>query len=242
MLETTPSNEKLILALDGLEIHEVFALVEKLPELRWVKVGLELFLIAGPGIVSDLRQRGLRVFLDMKFHDIPVTMKSACFHAARTGAELITVHAVAGKNSLLEAQSAVIDGASKEGFLPPTLLAVTVLTSWSQKNFSEELEINQPIATRVEKLSALAYQVGIGGCVCSPLEVSRLRNLYPEPFQLVTPGIRIMNDDFNDQKRVMTPSGAIASGASKIVVGRPITQAEEPRKMFDIYCEDLARF
>ncbi len=240
---TIPTNtaENLILALDALEISEVFSIVEKLPKLRWVKVGLELFLKGGPQIVVDLRKLGLRVFLDLKFHDIPETMKRACFQAASTGAELISVHAAAGKKALLESQKAAVEGALAEGFVPPKLLAVTVLTSWSKEAFAQQLLINQPIEMRVKLLASLAHDAGLGGCICSPLEVNGLRNSYPKPFELVTPGIRSIRGQTDDQERVMTPSSAIKAGASKIVIGRPITQANDPIKMFDIFYEDLAK-
>jgi len=233
------SAEKLILALDGMDKSEVFHLVEKLPNLHWVKVGLELFVKAGPEVVFELRESGLRVFLDLKFHDIPVTMAGACREAARTGAELITVHACAGLNALKEANVAAAQGALEVGCSAPTLLAVTVLTSWDSKNFARELGIDQSLEQRVDSLAQLAADSGIGGCVCSPLEVKSLRKLFPEPFYLVTPGIRDKGLNYLDQKRVMTPSEALNSGATKLVIGRPITKAIDPIVAFENICLEL---
>ena len=130
--------EKLILALDGMNEDEVFSLIDSLPNLIWVKVGLELFTLLGPEIVNKLRNLGKKVFLDLKFHDIPSTMARASYQAARTGAELITVHSCSGKRSLQESNQSAIEGAKSVGLKPPCLLAVTVLTSWDEKDFMNE--------------------------------------------------------------------------------------------------------
>ncbi len=232
--------DKLIVALDGMEKSEVFELTNKLQKLRWVKVGLELFVSAGPEVIFDLRERGLRVFLDLKFHDIPVTMAGACRQAAKTGAELITVHACAGVNALKEANAAAANGAALEGLCAPTLLAVTVLTSWEAKRFASELFIDQPLEKRVQFLAQLAADAGLGGSVCSPLEVEALRKLFPPPFDLLTPGIRTKGLDFGDQARVMSASRALKAGATRLVIGRPITQANDPIGAFESICRELS--
>ena len=139
-------SDKLILALDGMDKSEVFCLINQLPDLKWVKVGLELFVSAGPEVVTFLKEKGVKVFLDLKFHDIPKTMSGACRQAAKTGAELISVHACAGIDALKEANASAIQGASEMGFPKPTLLAVTVLTSWESERFANELLITQPLA------------------------------------------------------------------------------------------------
>ena len=131
-----------------------------------------------------------RQFLDLKFHDIPATMAGACRRAAALGAELITVHACAGSEALKAAEAAAVDGAQRAGQPTPTLLAVTVLTSWEEQRLQRELAITQAIAERVPALAQLSATAGIGGCVCSPLEAAALRSQHPEPFALVTPGIR----------------------------------------------------
>ena len=175
--------EKLILALDGMQRKEVFSLIAQIPELRWVKIGLELFTSCGPAIISDLRELGLSIFLDLKFHDIPVTMAGACREAAKYGAQLITVHACAGKKALVASHISAMQGAEEVNLPPPILLGVTILTSWEEKQFAEELSINQRIDVRANMLAELAYNAGLGGCVCSPEEVENLRFNFPEPFQ-----------------------------------------------------------
>ena len=220
--------DRLIVALDGMTADQALSLVSALPSLRWVKVGLELFTAAGPDVVSQLRDQGKRVFLDLKFHDIPATMAGACRSAVRLGAELITVHACAGRDALRAAQAAAHESAAASALPVPTLLAVTVLTSWPASRFAAELAIAEPLERYVPRLAALAAEAGIGGCVCSPHEASGLRAAHAEPFALVTPGIRPAGHDPGDQARVMTPAQAITAGASQLVIGRPITAAADP--------------
>lgn len=232
-------SDQIIVALDGMTPEQAVALVRSLPELRWVKVGLELFVAGGPAVVRQLREQGKRVFLDLKFHDIPATMAGACRSAARLGAELITVHASAGSAALGAAQTAALESAEAAGLPAPTLLAVTVLTSWEQARFASELTIGEPLAAYVPRLAQLAAAAGIGGCVCSPLEVAALRVAHPEPFALVTPGIRPTGAALGDQQRVLTPAQAVAAGASQLVVGRPITAAPDPAAAFAACCREL---
>ena len=231
--------ERIIVALDGMAPDQALAFTAQLQGLRWVKVGLELFVQAGPQVVAQLREQGLRVFLDLKFHDIPATMAGACRRAAALGAELITVHACAGSEALQAAQAAALDGARSAGLDSPTLLAVTVLTSWEQQRLQQELAVSQSIADRVSALAQLSATAGIGGCVCSPLEVATLRSQHPEPFALVTPGIRPAGSAAEDQARVMAPSEAIAAGASQLVIGRPITGSTDPGIAFAACCREL---
>ena len=231
--------EKIIVALDGMAPEQALEFAAGVEGLRWVKVGLELFVQAGPGVVARLREQGLRVFLDLKFHDIPATMAGACRRAAALGAELITVHACAGSEALQAAQAAAMEGAQSAGLATPTLLAVTVLTSWDEHRLQRELAMSQGIAERVPALAQLSASAGIGGCVCSPLEAAALRAQHPEPFVLVTPGIRPKGAAVGDQARVMGPAEAIAAGASQLVIGRPITKAEDPSDAFAQCCAAL---
>ena len=233
------SAERIIVALDGMAPDQALALSQQVDGLRWVKVGLELFVQAGPDVVAQLRDQGLRVFLDLKFHDIPATMAGACRRAAALGAELITVHACAGSEALQTAQAAAVEGAQSNGKPIPTLLAVTVLTSWEEQRLQRELAIGQAIAERVPAMAQLSATAGIGGCVCSPLEAAALRAQQPEPFALVTPGIRPKGSAVGDQARVMGPAEAIAAGASQLVIGRPITKAEDPSDAFARCCAEL---
>ncbi|MEY2645960.1 MAG: orotidine-5-phosphate decarboxylase [Cyanobacteriota bacterium] len=231
--------DRIIVALDGMEPDQALAFARAVPELRWVKVGLELFTAAGPAVVQHLRDQGKRVFLDLKFHDIPATMAGACRSAARLGAELITVHACAGTEALQAAQAAAVASAASVGLPAPTLLAVTVLTSWEPACFAAELAIQEPLQAYVPRLAALAAAAGIGGCVCSPLEVAALRAAHAEPFALVTPGIRPAGTARGDQQRVMTPAQALAAGSSQLVIGRPITAAADPAAAFASCCAEL---
>ncbi len=230
---------QIIVALDGMAPDQALAFARGVPELRWVKVGLELFVAGGPSVVQQLRDQGKRVFLDLKFHDIPATMAGACRSAARLGAELITVHACAGREALAAAQAAAQESAGSAGLPSPTLLAVTVLTSWEPVRFSAELAIHEPVQSYVPRLADLAASAGIGGCVCSPLEVAALRSAHPHPFALVTPGIRPSGAALGDQQRVMTPAEAMAAGSSQLVIGRPITAAPDPVAAFAACCAEL---
>ena len=236
---TRSAADRIIVALDGMAPDQALAFAAAVPDLGWVKVGLELFVAGGPDVVRQLRDQGKRVFLDLKFHDIPATMAGACRSAARLGAELITVHACAGSGALGAAQAAASESATAAGLAPPTLLAVTVLTSWDPQRFGAELAIEEPVADYVARLAQLAAEAGIGGCICSPLEVAALRAAHSEPFALVTPGIRPTGAALGDQQRVMTPAQAVAAGATQLVIGRPITAAPDPAAAFAACCADL---
>jgi orotidine-5'-phosphate decarboxylase len=238
-LLTSDPADRVIVALDGMAPERALAFVAAVPELRWVKVGLELYVAGGPAVVRQLREQGKRVFLDLKFHDIPATMAGACRSAARLGAELITVHACAGGEALRVSQAAALESAAAAGLPEPTLLAVTVLTSWDPARFATELAIGEPVAAYVPRLARLAAEAGIGGCVCSPLEVAALRAAHPEPFALVTPGIRPAGAALGDQQRVLSPAQAIAAGASPQVIGRPNTAAPAPAAAFAACCAEL---
>ncbi len=236
---TADPADRIIVALDGMAPDQALSFAAQVEGLRWVKVGLELFVQAGPQVVAQLREQELRVFLDLKFHDIPATMAGSCRRAAALGAELITVHACAGSEALQAAQAAAVEGAQSTGQPAPTLLAVTVLTSWEAQRLQWELAIAQDIAERVPALAQLSATAGIGGCVCSPLEAAALRARHPEPFALVTPGIRSKGAAVGDQARVMGPAEAIAAGASQLVIGRPISKAEDPSAAFAACCAEL---
>lgn len=231
--------DRIIVALDGMDPEQALGFATRVEGLRWVKVGLELFVQAGPKVVAQLRDQGLRVFLDLKFHDIPATMAGACRRAAALGADLITVHACSGSEALQAGQAAAAVGAAGAGLPAPTLLAVTVLTSWDEQRLQRELAIAQGIAERVPALAHLSATAGIGGCVCSALEASALRAQHPEPFALVTPGIRPKGAAVGDQARVTGPAEAIAAGASQLVIGRPITKADVPSAAFAVCCREL---
>lgn len=232
-------SEKIIIALDGMDKNHVFTLLEKIPEIVWVKVGLELFVSEGPEVLSMLKDKGKKIFLDLKFHDIPSTVAKACFAASQTGAEFISLHTCAGMKALKMANEAAQEGAAKVNLMPPKLLGITILTSWTSESFSSDLLINQSIDQRVKHLAKIASNSGLGGCVCSPKEVQFLREAYPQSFELITPGIRPLGSDVNDQSRVSDASEAIRMGASKLVIGRAITQSNDPGYMFKSFCDKV---
>ena len=239
MKDINNPSEKIIIALDGMDKNDVFNLLEKIPQVIWVKVGLELFVSEGPDILSILKDKGKKIFLDLKFHDIPTTVARACFVASKTGAELISLHTCAGVKALKMAKEAANEGAAKVNLSPPKLLGITILTSWTKESFVADLLIDQSINQRVKHLAEIASNSGLGGCVCSPREVRLLREIYPEPFELVTPGIRPLGSDINDQSRVSDVSEALEMGASKLVIGRAITQSNDPAYMFKSFCDKV---
>ena len=232
-------SEKIIIALDGMDKNDVLCLFKTIPDITWVKVGLELFVSEGPDFLSILRDKGKKIFLDLKFHDIPTTVARACFAGSQTGAEYISLHTCAGIKALKMAQESAYEGAAKLNLIPPKLLGITILTSWTQERFVGDLLIDQSIEQRVKHLAGIASNAGLGGCVCSPKEVQFLREIYPETFELVTPGIRSLGSDFNDQSRVADASEALKMGASKLVIGRAITQSNDPAYMFKSFCDKV---
>ncbi|MEM9245406.1 MAG: orotidine-5'-phosphate decarboxylase, partial [Cyanobacteria bacterium P01_F01_bin.153] len=192
------------------------------------KVGLELFVSDGARILNELKARQKRIFLDLKFHDIPNTMAGAAKAAGRYGVDLLTVHACAGSNALQATQAAAIEGAAQTNVAPPNVIAVTLLTSIAPEQLSQELKVGADVKTYAEGMAQSAKTSGLAGAVCSPLEASSLRELCGPDFVLVCPGVRPSWAAKGDQSRVMTPSKAIAAGATYLVIGRPITQAEDP--------------
>jgi len=215
---------RLIVALDFPQADAALEFVRHLdPAQCAVKVGFELFVVAGPDLLERLHERGFRVFLDLKFHDIPNTVAAACRAAARTGVWLLNLHASGGLAMMQAAHEAV-----REVNDTTALLAVTVLTSSDAATLRETGVEREPEA-QVRLLGELAIrQAGLEGLVCSAQEATMLRGvLGPQPL-LVTPGIRLADSGDDDQKRVMTPERAVAAGASAIVVGRPITRAPDP--------------
>ncbi len=224
------SDPKIIIALDYPEASLALALVDKLqPSLCRLKVGKELFTAAGPALLEQLMNREFEIFLDLKFHDIPNTTAQACKVAAGLGVWMVNVHALGGRK-MLEAAREAIDRAIQR----PKLIAVTLLTSMAQKDL-DDLGIVATPAEMVLRLANLARVSGLDGVVCSAQEATLLRKQCGKDFCLVTPGIRPTHAGLDDQSRVMTPLGALRAGASYLVIGRPITQAEDPlRALLDI--------
>ena len=217
------NDPKIIVALDYPNAQPALDLVARLePALCRLKVGKELFTAAGPQLVEQFMRRGFEVFLDLKFHDIPNTAAQACKAAAALGVWMVNVHALGGRKMMEAAREAVAQAAR-----PPKLIAVTVLTSMAQEELSE-LGIAGTPADMVLRLATLARDSGLDGVVCSAQEAALLRKHCGSTFCLVTPGIRPADAAVDDQSRIMTPRAALESGASYLVIGRPITRAADP--------------
>jgi orotidine-5'-phosphate decarboxylase len=234
----TPA-DKIIVPLDVPTVAEAIALVDQLPAVTFWKVGLELFVSAGASILTELKLRQKRIFLDLKFHDIPNTVAGACRAAARHGVDLVTIHAAAGQVALQAAQTAALAGAEAGGTAPPTLLAITLLTSLNSRDLACDLKIPLELPEYVLHMALLAQQSGLGGAVCSPQEATQLRQVCDNDFLLVCPGVRPTWAEAGDQSRVVTPATALKAGANYLVIGRPITAAAEPQVAFARICEEL---
>lgn len=229
------ARRRLIVALDVPDAQAAMTLVARLEgACQWFKVGLELFTATGPAVLEPLIARGLSVFLDLKFHDIPNTVAGAVRSASRLGVRMLTVHA-AGGPAMLAAARAALDGIAE----PPELLAVTMLTSMSRAE-THAIGIGRSPAEQVELLARMGIETGIRGFVCSPEEVGQLRALTGPEGVLVVPGIRPAGAATGDQKRIATPSEALRAGASYLVVGRPITQAADPALETEVILAEMA--
>lgn len=213
----------IIVALDNRTENDVLSLADKLdPSLCRLKVGKELFTRSGPSIVRALQERNFDIFLDLKFHDIPNTTAQAVLAAAELGIWMVNVHASAGMQAMSLAKQRLMD--SK---LDTLLIAVTVLTSMDH-NSLVQVGINDEVESQVSRLARLTQQSGLDGVVCSAQEAQMLRKVCGQDFKLVTPGIRLPEDNNHDQKRVCTPTQALEDGVDYLVIGRSITEAADP--------------
>ncbi len=228
------NSSKIIVALDFSTADEAIALAEQLdPTACRVKVGKELFTRSGPASVEKLVELGFDVFLDLKYHDIPNTVARACEAAADLGVWMVNVHASGGRRMMEAAREAL---SSREN--GPLLIAVTVLTSMDQSDLVE-LNIADTPANQVLRLAQLAESSGMDGVVCSPREITLLREKISSEFKLVTPGIRPAGSATGDQKRIMTPAEAVSLGSDWLVIGRPITAAEDPLAALNAINQEL---
>ena len=215
---------KIIVALDYEKESDALALVDQIdPNLCRLKVGKEMFTTLGMNFVKQLHQRNFDVFLDLKYHDIPNTVARAVRSAADLGVWMVDLHASGGLRMMEEAKR-ILEPYGKDA---PLLIAVTVLTSMEDLDLLQ-IGINASLREQVLRLAHLTQRAGLDGVVCSPQEVEILRNACGEDFKLVTPGIRPIGADFGDQRRVMTPTAAIRAGSDYLVIGRPITKADNP--------------
>jgi orotidine-5'-phosphate decarboxylase len=219
-------NRKVIIALDVSSRSEALDLVEKLHDLVGMfKVGSQLFMAAGTPIVREIIDKGGKVFLDLKFHDIPNTATHAAAEAAKLGVSMMTIHATGGRAMM---ESVAKDLQDKFAERRPIVVAVTVLTSLDTKALFE-MGWENAVDEHVHRLALLAQDCGIDGVVCSPREIQRVRKVVEPKFKIVTPGIRLPDQSLNDQQRIATPREALASGADYIVVGRAVTDNADPR-------------
>ncbi len=219
-----------IIALDFPTREETIHFLNRFPqgEKPFIKIGMELYYAEGPQIVRDLKALGHRIFLDLKLHDIPNTVKRAMSVLSRLDVDMVNLHA-AGASAMMKA---ALEGLTRPDGTRPLLIAVTQLTSTAPEALKQELLIDTPMAETVLAYAKNAAASGLDGVVCSPLEAALVKERCGQDFCTVTPGVRFAGGDAGDQKRVMTPSQAAKNGCDYIVMGRPITQAEDPVKAY----------
>ena len=231
------ARERIIVAIDcgrgeALELADALA-----GHARWLKVGMTLYYAEGPAIVSAFKERGFKVFLDLKFHDIPHQVRGAVKSAAHSGADLVTVHGSGSEAMLRACHEGAVAAREAYGYAP-YVIAITVLTSIDQAELAK-VGVERAIPEQAAALAKLACDSGLDGIVCSPQEAAAMRELLGEDALIVTPGVRPAGAELGDQSRVATPAAAIAAGASHIVVGRPITQAEDVVEAFEAIVAEL---
>jgi orotidine-5'-phosphate decarboxylase len=229
----------IIAALDVPSAEKALELARQIaPAVGAFKIGKELFTAVGPDIVKRVRDTGAAVFLDLKFHDIPNTVAKAVASAVRLDVQMLTIHTSGGSEMMRAAEKSAQETALQSGRNAPLVLGVTVLTSMDGNALSE-LGIEPNVGKQVERLATLAVKSGLRGLVCSPLEIAQLRQILPKEVQLVTPGIRTGAEKADDQKRTLSPREAMDAGASWLVIGRPISAAENPRAAAEKILESL---
>lgn len=214
-----------IIACDFPSAEKTFEFLDKFTDKKpFVKIGMELFYAEGPSIVKEIKKRGHKIFLDLKLHDIPNTVKKAMAVLSSLDVDICNLHA-GGTVAMMQA---AVEGLTREDGTRPLLIAVTQLTSTDQQSMENDLLIKEPIDKVVMHYAANAKKAGLDGVVCSPLEAGKVHEICGADFLTVTPGVRFADGDVGDQKRVMTPKQAKAIGSDYIVVGRPITAAADP--------------
>ena len=225
-----------IIACDFDSAEKTFAFLDKFTGQKpFVKIGMELYYAEGPAIVKEIKARGHKIFLDLKLHDIPNTVKKAMAVLSRLDVDMTNLHA-GGTVRMMEA---ALEGLTRPDGTRPMLIAVTQLTSTDQDSMERDLLINEPIDKVVMHYAHNAKSAGLDGVVCSPLEAGKVHETCGEGFVTVTPGVRFADGDVGDQKRVMTPAEAKKIGSDYIVVGRPITSAEDPVAAYERCCREF---
>jgi orotidine-5'-phosphate decarboxylase len=230
----------IIVALDVPTAEAALQLARKVaPAVGAFKIGKELFTAAGPDVVRQIRSTGVAVFLDLKFHDIPNTVARAVAAATRLDVQMLTIHTSGGLEMMRAAEESAQKTASQSGRNAPLVLGVTVLTS-HDSNTLAEIGCEPNVGRQVERLAGLAVKAGLRGLVCSPLEITALRQMLPSTVQLVTPGIRTGAEKADDQKRTLSPREAMDAGANWLVIGRPICAAPDPRAAAETILKSLS--
>ena len=225
-----------IIACDFDSAEKTFAFLDKFTGKKpFVKIGMELYYAEGPSIVKEIKARGHKIFLDLKLHDIPNTVKKSMAVLSRLDVDMTNLHA-AGTKRMMEA---AIEGLTRPDGTRPMLIAVTQLTSTDQETMEADLLIKEPIDKVVMHYAHNAMEAGLDGVVCSPLEAGKVHETCGKSFVTVTPGVRFADGDIGDQKRVMTPAAAKEIGSDYIVVGRPITAAEDPVAAYERCCAEF---
>lgn len=231
---------KLIIALDVSDPDKALSIVDRLGDYAGVfKVGFELFVTAGPKIVEDIHKKNKKVFLDLKFHDIPNTVTKAALAAARMGVYMFNVHTSGGLQMMKRCAETVTEYCDKESLTKPKMIGVTVLTSISSEMMKSELCVNHTLKTQVKHLATLAKEAGMDGVVASPQEISMIKTNLGSDFLVVTPGIRPSWVLPDDQMRTSTPKQALRDGADYIVMGRGILAQEDPVKTLELISIDI---
>lgn len=231
------NTKKVIIALDVSTQDQALNLIAQLPDAELFKIGLQLFTAEGPSLLQEVIKAGKNVFLDLKLHDIPNTVGGAVKMAAGYGIKMMTMHASGGKEMMVRAVAEAAE-AEQAGKTRPLLLAVTVLTSLKDEQL-QEIGYQQKAADQVLQLAELAWQAGVDGIVCSPLELDMIRKEFPRDLLVVTPGIRPAWAAAQDQKRILTPARAVAKGADFLVIGRPVIADPSPQTAFTKIIDEL---
>jgi len=233
--------DKLIVALDVDQADRALELFNSLRDYAGIfKIGMQLFTAAGPDIVRQIVSRGGRVFLDLKYHDIPNTVAAAGVEATRLGVSIFNIHASGGSEMMKRTADAVAETAAREGLTKPTVIGVTLLTSIDQETL-RQIGIDDEPASVVKRLALLAQKSGLDGVVASAHEIKIIREAVPRSgFVIVTPGMRSAGDSSDDQRRFMTVGQAISAGADYVVVGRPILNSESPAKAARMFLQEIS--
>lgn len=238
-LTRTDVTGRIMVALDYANAEGAEGLLKQLEGIPcYVKVGMQLFYAAGPGFVASLKERGYKVFLDVKMHDIPNTVKGGAESVTRLGVDVFNVHAAGGKQ-MMEAALEGVDKGLSSGAVRPIVIGVTQLTSTSVQVLNDEIGLTGTVEQAVIRYARLAHAAGLQGVVASPLEVTAIKAACGDGFVTVTPGIRPTGADVGDQSRIMTPAEAFAQGTDYVVIGRPITGAADPRAAIEAIIDSI---